>query len=830
MADKRVGIVIEGKAAVDPAFRQVKQQFNLLQASGKQLNNVFTGIGQGIGQKIAGVAFDAIGSVTNLLTEAIPKALAYAKSIDQISDATGASAEKASILAGTLQILGVPTEGLATTFRTLSAEVVTNEKKFTALGVQVRDSSGNLLDTVTILDNTRSSLSKMADGAAKTALAVDLFGRSALGMIDYLNLSDEAAASAADELAKMGLVLDQKTVTAAEDADRSFNLLGMTIEGIQITLANQLLPAIINIVNAIRNWVMENREGLLKVLGQVAGAIAGFITGILGASDAMSTFINSLRQSGSAVDTTKAGIAAQIQELQKQRAAYLASGSGANSAGGAAGRLTAALDKQIAKLREQRTAIMDVVKAQAAQADAVFQGLLAGLDAAEAQYQTEQRRKELQQNIADAEQAAAEARIESQRELNALRSERDMAIAAEADLDKQFQLAVDYAQKEQELIARQAQEATRLDRAIAEERKRLAEFEFETKRQLALAEQKAKIEAAQAFSAKIQALAEADGKFASNIAQLRSMEDAQLSALAIAREQGDALQVQLIEANLAQIRGAIAAQIEAKQIAAHQRELERQKARTSGQQSSSNAVIAAIDGEIAKLKEQLKTYQDLKTGGIDPTSTSSTAFQKSMEKWKTIGEDVKTAVQGIAGVFKVLKFVYDVTIKPIVDGIKLLIDLTKAAIDWLTKLGQVKVAAAPPGTGTGGGGPGYGVPPTATPPGPYPINPGTPTPKLFVPDPKALPGQTRGRAAGGPVSVGSQYVVGENGPELFVPGMNGTIVPNGGGGINVTIQAGAFLGSGNDAREFARRVFSALDEENKRRYTIQPILRRSTQG
>jgi hypothetical protein len=37
------------------------------------------------------------------------------------------------------------------------------------------------------------------------------------------------------------------------------------------------------------------------------------------------------------------------------------------------------------------------------------------------------------------------------------------------------------------------------------------------------------------------------------------------------------------------------------------------------------------------------------------------------------------------------------------------------------------------------------------------------------------------RAAGGPVSSGSPYMVGERGPELFVPGSGGSIVPNGGG-------------------------------------------------
>jgi hypothetical protein len=46
-------------------------------------------------------------------------------------------------------------------------------------------------------------------------------------------------------------------------------------------------------------------------------------------------------------------------------------------------------------------------------------------------------------------------------------------------------------------------------------------------------------------------------------------------------------------------------------------------------------------------------------------------------------------------------------------------------------------------------------------------------------------GKIPGLAAGGPVSAGSPYVVGERGPELFVPGRSGSIVPNGAGGTQV---------------------------------------------
>jgi hypothetical protein len=43
------------------------------------------------------------------------------------------------------------------------------------------------------------------------------------------------------------------------------------------------------------------------------------------------------------------------------------------------------------------------------------------------------------------------------------------------------------------------------------------------------------------------------------------------------------------------------------------------------------------------------------------------------------------------------------------------------------------------------------------------------------------------RAGGGPVSAGAPYIVGEVGPELFVPSTSGTIVPHGAGGVTVTV-------------------------------------------
>lgn len=77
-----------------------------------------------------------------------------------------------------------------------------------------------------------------------------------------------------------------------------------------------------------------------------------------------------------------------------------------------------------------------------------------------------------------------------------------------------------------------------------------------------------------------------------------------------------------------------------------------------------------------------------------------------------------------------------------------------------------------------------------------------------------------GRATGGPVAPGRGYVVGERGPELFVPTTSGQVVPSGGGGRDVRVSiAVSGRSEGQDsarllarsARQVARAVRGALN-------------------
>jgi hypothetical protein len=77
-----------------------------------------------------------------------------------------------------------------------------------------------------------------------------------------------------------------------------------------------------------------------------------------------------------------------------------------------------------------------------------------------------------------------------------------------------------------------------------------------------------------------------------------------------------------------------------------------------------------------------------------------------------------------------------------------------------------------------------------------------------------------GRAKGGPVSSGQTYMVGERGPELFVPGRSGTIVANdkmGGSTTNVVVNVDAkgssVEGDEQGATQFGRIISAAVQSE-----------------
>jgi len=75
-----------------------------------------------------------------------------------------------------------------------------------------------------------------------------------------------------------------------------------------------------------------------------------------------------------------------------------------------------------------------------------------------------------------------------------------------------------------------------------------------------------------------------------------------------------------------------------------------------------------------------------------------------------------------------------------------------------------------------------------------------------------------GLADGGTATAGRPYIVGERGPELFVPGQTGTVVPNhamGGANVTVNVDASGTQAQGNqpNAKLLGQAIGAAVQAE-----------------
>lgn len=160
--------------------------------------------------------------------------------------------------------------------------------------------------------------------------------------------------------------------------------------------------------------------------------------------------------------------------------------------------------------------------------------------------------------------------------------------------------------------------------------------------------------------------------------------------------------------------------------------------------------------------------------------------------------DAAVAAQKLAAIFlfgltTAINWVRVNVIDPIIVKVNELVDSLKNAWDWINKVGSNVGAGVGGITGIVGG-----------------LTSG----QFSVQDVlNGIAAQISGRAVGGPVSAGQPYVVGERGPELFVPAQSGQIVPNGAAGMQigtVTVYANDAAGGRAAADAFERRIGDLL--------------------
>jgi TP901 family phage tail tape measure protein len=236
---------------------------------------------------VGGVMVASLGAI-------VKKTAAAGDMFDELRQKTGISADVLSSFTLAVNKTDLGMTGFATALKFLAnnmadakAGVGTAEAKFNDLGVAFKDvTTGALRPLDQVMLDVADKFRAMPDGAQKSALAVDLFGRAGTSMIHMLNLGREGLQAEMDKAKEYNLVMGKEAAEAADRFQESLVDLKGATQGIGNVITATLLPAIQGIVTNVTEavakvgkWAAEHK-GLTGVLSGGVLAIGAIATAI----------------------------------------------------------------------------------------------------------------------------------------------------------------------------------------------------------------------------------------------------------------------------------------------------------------------------------------------------------------------------------------------------------------------------------------------------------------------------------------------------------------------------------------------------------------------
>lgn len=141
------------------------------------------------------------------------------------------------------------------------------------IGIEAKDSSGRLRSADDALADVADRFAAMPDGAKKTALAVDLFGRSGINMIPMLNQGSGELRKMAAEARRLGLVMDEQTARRGEELMDTIKRLQSVVVGIKREIGVAFLPVMLKMAKGLFAWILANRELISQRVTQFITAL-----------------------------------------------------------------------------------------------------------------------------------------------------------------------------------------------------------------------------------------------------------------------------------------------------------------------------------------------------------------------------------------------------------------------------------------------------------------------------------------------------------------------------------------------------------------------------
>ncbi len=149
---------------------------------------------------------------------------------------------------------------------------------FKALGVNVRDANGQIKPADMLFKQIAGNFNKLPQGAVRSAVAMQLFGRSGANLIPLLQKGNAELDDAAAKAERFGIVLTQAQAEAGEKFNDTLTESQAVLAGLRNMIGNELIPVLTEALGEFNEFIVANRDDLASGIRAVTDAMRSFLS------------------------------------------------------------------------------------------------------------------------------------------------------------------------------------------------------------------------------------------------------------------------------------------------------------------------------------------------------------------------------------------------------------------------------------------------------------------------------------------------------------------------------------------------------------------------
>ena len=151
--------------------------------------------------------------------------------------------------------------------------VGTGAESFKRLGIDVKDSSGNIKSSEQVMLEIADAFKELPDGVEKSAASLDLFGGSGAAMTEFLNLGSTGINELTQEAQDLGIVMGADALNASEQFNDSLGRFTKVAGATQSQLGQLLVKAFTPMLDHFTDLQTKSKTGVDSLKGFVKGMI-----------------------------------------------------------------------------------------------------------------------------------------------------------------------------------------------------------------------------------------------------------------------------------------------------------------------------------------------------------------------------------------------------------------------------------------------------------------------------------------------------------------------------------------------------------------------------